>query len=171
MGLGCESSEHVGLMNLDDVTIRVVQEDLVPTRNGPAAVIRVTNAKLIALAHEALDVIGAEAEVTVTHGVDELLHLEARIKVPLRPVELDIPVGQKVHLARVGAVITLTANDGVSLVVDGAQVKQRFVELRQPRQVVRADVHVVKLELHSDLTFVDMLKLPRRQEPSGAEHG
>ena len=61
------------------MTIWVIEEDLMPARNGPATVVRVAKAHGVAFAHETLDVVGAEAKVTMTHGIHELLHLEAGI--------------------------------------------------------------------------------------------
>jgi hypothetical protein len=153
-------SEHVGLMDFDNVAIGVVQEDLVPTGDSPAAVVRIADTHGVALAHETLNVIGAEAEVAMTHGVDELLHLVARVEVALGPVELDVTVGQEVDFAGVGPVITLAADYRVCIVGDGPQLEQRLVELCEPRQVIRAEVHVMKLELHSDLAFMEVVKLP-----------
>jgi len=40
-----------------------------PSGDGPATVVRIFDAELITAAHETLDVIGAEAKVTVPHGV------------------------------------------------------------------------------------------------------
>lgn len=157
-------SKHVGLVNFDDMTIGVMQKDLVPTRNGPASVVRITDTYGVALAHETLDVIGAETEMAMSHRVDELLHLVSGVEVALSPVKLDVTVGEEVDLAGVSTVIAIAADDGVRLIFDGAQLKQRLVELRQTGEVIRAEVHVMKLELHSDLAFVEVVKLSPRYE-------
>jgi hypothetical protein len=132
--MGCEESwrsaiENARLVNFDAVAIGVVEKDLVPARDGPASVIRVADPQFIAAAHEPLDVVGAEAEVTVPHWVDELLHLEARLEVALRPVELDVSICQEVDLAGVSAVLADSADDGVLLVADRSEIKQGLVEL------------------------------------------
>lgn len=144
----CEELEHARLVNFDNMTIRVMQEHLVPTWDSPATIVRISQPHLIASAHEAFDVVRTEAEVTTPHWIDKLLHLEASVKVPFRPMELDIAIGQKVHSACVRAIRTISTDDGVICIVDGAKLEERLVELGQPRQVVRADVHVVKLEVH-----------------------
>jgi hypothetical protein len=41
----------------------------------------------------------------------------------------------------------------VLCVGDGAKLKESLVELCQPRQVIGADVHVMKLEIHGVLSF------------------
>ena len=131
------------------MTIWVIQKHLVPARNGPAAVIFVTNAQGIALAHKALNVVSSEAEMTVTHGVHKLLHLETSFQIPLGPMKLDVAIGQKVNFARVSTIFTLTANDVVLCICDRAQLKQGLIKLGQSWQVVGTNVHVVKLEFHS----------------------
>jgi hypothetical protein len=136
-------------MDFDAMTIWVIQKHLVPARNGPAAVIFVTNAQGIALAHKALNVVCSEAEVTVTHGVHKLLHLETSFQIALGPMKLDVAIGQKVDFACVSTVFTLTADDVVLCICDGAQLKQGLIKLGQSWQVVGTNVHVVKLEFHS----------------------
>lgn len=143
-------------MNFDDVTIRVMQENLMPARDGPATIVGVADTQFVASAHEALNVIGTEAKVTVTHRVDELLHLVAGVEIALGPMELNVTVGQKVDFAGVGTVISLSADHRMRLIADGAQLKQCFVELRQTGQVVCTEVHMVELELHSVLAFVGL---------------
>jgi hypothetical protein len=87
--------------------------------------------------------------VTVPHWVDEFFHFEARIQITLGPMELDVSIGQKVDLARISPVVTISANDGVLCISNSSELKQSLVELGQPWEVVRANVHVVKLECHS----------------------
>jgi hypothetical protein len=86
--------------------------------------------------------------VTVRHGVDELLHLEARIQIALCPMKLNGSVAQEIHFPRVGAVCTLCADDCVLFVFDRSQVKQCFVELGQPGQAIGAQIHVMEFEFH-----------------------
>ena len=83
------------------------------------------------------------------HWVDKLFHFEACFQVALRPMELDIPVGQKINLAGVRAVIAFATNDCVLVIGNCPQLKQSLVKLRQPWEVVRANVHVVELKCHS----------------------
>jgi len=146
-------------MHLDDFAIRVMQEDLMPTRNRPAAIVRIADPQLVTPTHEAFNVIGTEAEVTLTHRVNKLLHLETSIEVSFGPVELNVSIGQEVHGTCVSAVLSIAADHGVLGIRDRAQIEQCLVELRQPGQVVRADVHVMELEFH-DFSSVDDLELP-----------
>lgn len=87
--------------------------------------------------------------MAVTHGIDELLHFEACFQITLGPMELDVAIGQKVNLACVRTIITLSTDNGVRLIGNCSKLKQCFVELGQSGQVVGANVHVVKLEFHS----------------------
>src|SRR5882757_1458279 len=79
---------HVRLMDLDDVAVGVGDEHLVPSRDGPLAVVGIANTQFIAATHEAPDVVRTEAVMALGHRIDELLHLEAGIDVALGPVEL-----------------------------------------------------------------------------------
>ena len=135
-------------MDLDHIAVWVMKKDLVPTGDGPTAVIRIANAPLIAASHESLDVVGPEAEMAVCHGVDVLLHLEACIQIPFCPVELNRAVTQEIHFPCVRAVCSLSTDDGVLLVLDGAKVKQGFVELGQSGQAICAQIHVMEFEFH-----------------------
>lgn len=64
-------------------------------------------------------------------------------------MKLNVSVSQKINLAGVRAVIAFATNDGVLVIGDGSQLKQGLVKLCQPREVVRANVHMVKLKCHS----------------------
>jgi hypothetical protein len=64
-------------------------------------------------------------------------------------MELDVAISQKVDFAGVSTIVTFSTDHGVCLIGDRSQLKQCFVELCQSRQVVGANVHVVKLEFHS----------------------
>jgi len=131
------------------MTIWVIQKHLVPARNGPASVVGVANSHCVALAHEFLNVVCAEAEMTVTHGVHKLLHLETSFQIALGPMELNVAIGQKVNFSGVRTVIALTANDVVLCICDRSQLKKGLIKLGQSWQVVGTNVHVVKLEFHS----------------------
>lgn len=148
------------------MSIRVVKKDLMPSGNSPAAVIGIAESHFIALSHEALNVIRTETEVTMPHRVDELLHLEASFQVTLGPVKFDVTIGQKVHFPCVSSIFTLTTNDGVSFVVNCTQVKQGLVELGQAGQVIGADVHVMELEIHGGLSFIQMMGRYRDRNPT-----
>jgi hypothetical protein len=64
-------------------------------------------------------------------------------------MKLYVTVSQKINLTGVRAVIAFATNDGVLVIGDGPQLKQSLVKLRQPWEVVRANVHVVELKCHS----------------------
>lgn len=66
-------------------------------------------------------------------------------------MKFDISIGQKIDLAGVRAVFTLSTNDCVILISNCSQLKQCLVKLGQSGQVVGANVHVMKLEVHSAL--------------------
>lgn len=135
-------------MNFDHVAIWVMQKNLMPTGNSPAAVVGVADAELIALAHEPLDVVRAEAEMSMPHRVHELLHLKSGLQVAFRPVKFNVSIGQEVDLSGVGAILAIATDDGVRLVIDRSQLEQRLVELGEPGQVVSTQVHVMELEIH-----------------------
>jgi hypothetical protein len=136
-------------MDFNAMSIWVIQKHLMPTRNGPASVIFITNAQGIALAHKTLNVVSTEAEVAVSHGVHKLLHLETSFQIALGPMKLDVAIGQKVNFAGVSTIFTLTADDVVLGVSDRSQLEQGLIKLGQSWQVVGTNVHVVKLEFHS----------------------
>jgi hypothetical protein len=64
-------------------------------------------------------------------------------------MKLYVTVSQKINLTGVRAVIAFATNDGVLVIGDGSQLKQGLVKLCQPREVVRANVHMVELKCHS----------------------
>jgi hypothetical protein len=140
-------------MHFDDMAIGVLQEYLIPAGDRPAAIVRITDVQLVAPTHETLDVVRAETEVTVSHWIDRLLHLEAGIQVALGPMKFDVAVSQEIDLAHVGAVSTVSAHYGMLVIRDRTQFKQILVEARQPGKVVRAQVHMMELKLHSIDSF------------------
>jgi hypothetical protein len=160
--------KDVGLMHFDAMAVWVIQKNLMPAGDGPAAVVGVTDAECITFAHKALDVVSPEAEVAMTHGVDELFHLEAGFKVPFRPVKFDVAIREEINFACVGSILTFTADDGVVSIVDGSQIKQGFVKLCQARQVIGTDIHVVKLEIHSVLSSMQLMNRSNRGRLDGA---
>src|ERR1700730_17641056 len=139
---------HVWLMDLDDVAVGVGDEHLVPSCDGPLAVVGIANSQFVAATHEAPDVVGAEAVMALRHRIDELLHLEAGLDVALGPVELGGAVGQEVHVAAVAVTRALRIHPCVLLVADRAEVEQLLIELRQTRQIVGAEIEVMELEFH-----------------------
>jgi hypothetical protein len=64
-------------------------------------------------------------------------------------MELNVTIGQKIYLAGVSTVITLTADHCVLVVCNRSELKQGLIKLGQSWQVVSTNVHVVKLEFHS----------------------
>lgn len=156
-------------MHFNAMAIRVIQEHLVPTRNGPATIVRVFDAEFITAAHEALDVIGAETEVAMSHRVDILLHFESGFQVTFRPVELNVAVGQKIHFSRVRAIFPDAAHNRVLLVSNRAKVKKGSIELSQTRQVVSTDVHVMELEIHRNFLWLGLGRNPSAN-PSGTHY-
>lgn len=119
-----------------------------PAGNCPAAIVRVTNATLIASTHETLDVIGAKAKVATRHRIDELLHLESGIEIAFGPVEFDGAVCKEVNRASVRPILASRADHGVFFVFDGPEIEKCLVKLGQSRQAVSAQIHVMKLEFH-----------------------
>src|ERR1700693_5658665 len=63
-------------------------------------------------------------------------------------MKFDRAVGEEIHLARIAIGRTLVIHTRVLFVVDRPKVEQRPVELGQSGQTIRAQIHVVKLELH-----------------------
>ena len=100
-------------MNFDAMAIWVVQEHLIPAGDRPAPIVSVFDSEFITAAHKALDVIGSEAEVAVTHGIHVLFHLEACFKVALRPVELNVAISQEIHLSCVSTIFSDATHHGV----------------------------------------------------------
>jgi hypothetical protein len=63
-------------------------------------------------------------------------------------VKFNVSVGQEIDFAGVGAIRAIAADDRVFHVADCSQIEKCFVELGQPGQVVRAQVHVMEFEIH-----------------------
>ena len=63
-------------------------------------------------------------------------------------MKLNVPIGQKVHFAGVSPIFSLTADHRVFGIGDRTQAEQCLVEIGQAREVIGANVHVVKLEIH-----------------------
>jgi hypothetical protein len=70
------------------------------------------------------------------HWVDELLHFEASLQIALRPMELDVAIGQEINFACIRTIVTLSANNGMFVIRNRSKLKQCFVELGQSGQVV-----------------------------------
>jgi hypothetical protein len=141
-------SKYVWLVNFDTVAIRVVQKNLIPAGYSPTPVVGVTNSKGVAPTHKPFDVIRAETKMTVAHWVHELFHFESCFQISLCPMEFNVAIGQKIYFPGIRTIISVRTNDGMCGVIDRSEFKQCFVELGQPRQVVAANIHVMKLEFH-----------------------
>jgi hypothetical protein len=112
--------EDVWLVDFDDIPVWILKEDLVPTGDGPTPVVRIPNAKLIALFHKTFDIIGSKAIVASCHRIDELAHFEASIKITFGPVKFNIPISKEVHCAIISVNCTMLVNPRVLFVVDCA---------------------------------------------------
>src|SRR5262249_42449491 len=71
------------LVHFDDVAVRIVEEDLLPTLHRPGAEVGVGNAVLLEAALEGLDVVGAKGDVTTLNRVDCLAGAKAHAKILL----------------------------------------------------------------------------------------
>ena len=116
-------------MHFDHAPVGILQEDLVPARDRPTTIIRVADTHLVAFAHEALDIVRPETDMTVTHRIDELFHLEPGIKITLGPVEFDVAVREKINSPRISPIITFAADDFVSWSIDRSEIEQIFIEI------------------------------------------
>ncbi len=63
-------------MHFDDVTVRIVEEDLVPTVHGPCAIVRIRHALLVETLLESSDVVGPKGDMSALQRIDELLLAE-----------------------------------------------------------------------------------------------
>src|SRR6516162_6733490 len=91
----------LGLMNLDDVALGVVEEDLMPAVHGPGAIVRVGDAFLVEPLLEGRDIVGSERNVSALQRVDGLFGAEPDGEVLLREVELRGAIMQKRDIATV----------------------------------------------------------------------
>src|SRR5262245_63326182 len=89
------------LVHLDDLAVRVVEEDLLPALHGPGAIVRERDALGLEARLEGVDVVGAEGDVAALDGVDRLPRAEAYPQVLLGEVELGGAVAQERDLAGV----------------------------------------------------------------------
>src|SRR5262249_59989785 len=132
-------------MHLDDIALRIVEEDLIPTLHGPGAVVGIGEVFFVEPPLEGLDVIGAKGDVPALHGVDDLPGAKADAEVLFRQMKLRRAVGAEGNLARVAV-----------LVQDAPRLQRRFrfeieyvaIERIERRHVSRAEVDVVQLDLH-----------------------
>lgn len=134
-------------MHLNDVAVRILQEDLVPVRHCPHAVIRIGNFQIVEALLEALDVVSPEAEVPTVQGVDRLLHPEAQVDVFSGQVEFDRTISHEVHVGAVAVSGVGVAAD-MLLILDPVERENVAVELGEARNVFGAEVHVMEMEFH-----------------------
>src|SRR5215472_856117 len=88
-------------MHLDDVALRVMEEDLMPAVHRPGAVVRVGDALLVEPLLEGGDIVGAERNVSALQRVDRVFGAEADAEVLLRQVKLGGAIMQKRDVAAV----------------------------------------------------------------------
>src|SRR5205085_4892606 len=91
----------LGLMHLDDVALRVMEEDLMPAVHGPRAIVRVGDTLLVEPLLEGGDIVGPERDVSALQRVDGVLGAEPDAEVLLCQVELSGAVMQKRDVAAV----------------------------------------------------------------------
>src|SRR6516225_10917114 len=91
-------------MHFDDVTVRVVEEDLMPTVHGPRTIVRVRHTLLVEMLLEGSDVVGSEGDMSALQRIDELLLAEPEREVTLRHVHLDVPIRRDCRIAGIALV-------------------------------------------------------------------
>jgi hypothetical protein len=79
------------LMHLDDVALRVVEENLVPAVHRPGTVVRIGDAFLVEPLLEGGNIVGAEGDMAALERIDRVLLAESDGEVLLRQVELRRP--------------------------------------------------------------------------------
>ena len=79
-------------MYFDDITIRVVEENLLPARNRCLAPIRVGNALFLEMRFESGLIIGAIGNVTAFKRVDDMAGAKSDLQILLRQMRLDMAV-------------------------------------------------------------------------------
>jgi hypothetical protein len=139
-------------MHFDNVSIGIVQKDLVPVGNRPNAVIGILDAKFIKPLFEAFDIIGTKAEMPAIQRVDVLLHFEAKIYVARGEVEFDGAIGDEIYLR---TITVIGVHACVLFVLDPVHRENGLVELGKARDVLGAQVHMVILEFHSVKALLD----------------
>src|SRR5262249_18544771 len=91
-------SPSAHLVHFDDVAVRIIEEDLLPTLHRPSAEVGVGNAVLLEATLERLDVVGAKGDVTTLDRIDDLAGAEAHAKILLGQVNCLLPSVTKATL-------------------------------------------------------------------------
>lgn len=134
-------------MHLDDMTVRIMEENLVPARQRPLTVVGIGNSFFFQPLFEPFDIVGTETEMTPFEWVDELLHLKPEVDILARDVKLDVSVGQKINHA-IEPLGGILPNETVFSIGDAAKAEYRLIKLRDSWHVFRAQIHVVIIEFH-----------------------
>src|SRR5216684_6617606 len=87
-------------MHFDYVTVRIVEEDLVPTVHGPRAIVRIRHPLLVETLLESSNVVGPEGDMSALQRINELLLAEPECEVSLRHVHLDVPIRRECRFDR-----------------------------------------------------------------------
>ena len=79
-------------MYFDDITIRVVEENLLPTRNRCFAPIRIGNALFLKMRFESGQIICAIGNVTAFKRVHDMAGAKSDLQIRLSQVGLDVTI-------------------------------------------------------------------------------
>ena len=137
-------------MNFDDVAVGVVEENLAPTFDRPVAVIGIGNALLLQAFLECRHVVGAESDVAFFKWIDDLPGAEADAEIFFGKVHLGGAIGYEGNFA----VVAICCRGAGCLHRRFAiEVEDGAIEFVQRRDIVRAQVDVVQLDLHRGLAL------------------
>src|SRR5262245_27662765 len=132
------------LVDFDDVAVGIVEEYLLPARHRPIAIVRISHAFFLETPLERIEIVGAEGDVAVLHGIDHLAGAKADIHVFFGDVHLYRTVGDEGDIAWIALVSDAVATHvGNRLHVEDIAIK--FIH--RP-DVLSGEVDVMQLELH-----------------------
>ena len=131
------------LVNLDDVALGIVEEDLMPSFNGPCPEIGKGHVPLGQTTLDAFDVIRPESDMAALKRVDGLLGAKRDIEVERGQVHFALAVRQEGNASAIALVLDLLLIAGVGVAL--GKLEYVLVEIFQIGGIFGAQVDVMKL--------------------------
>jgi hypothetical protein len=134
------------LVNLDNVALGIVEEDLMPSFDGPRAEIGKGHVTLCQTALNALDIIGPERDMAAFKGIDGLLGAKRDVQIKGGQVHFARAIRQKSHASTIALVLDLLLVAGVGVAL--GKLEHMLIEIFQIGRVFGAQVDVMELRRH-----------------------
>src|SRR5450755_880726 len=134
------------LVNLDDVALGIVEEDLMPSFDGPCAEIGKGHIALCQTALDAFDVIRPERDMTALKRVDGLLGAKRDVQIEGGQVHFALAIRQESYASAIALILDLLLIAGVGVAL--RKLEHVLVEIFQIGGIFGAQVDVMKLCRH-----------------------